>query len=607
MTRFVAIAWRHEIEQTSAQASELIHSINLALHGWSCAFSSKGLHVLHRITPSKLDAVYPLHGSGGVVLGRLFRSDTRGRPPLQGKELGRALTDEIIRSRGANLVRAYWGRYVALLRSTGRIHTEVLRDPTGAVPCFVAELDDGLSLICSHTEDCAPLGLLERKINWDHVTAYVWYRRLVTSHTGLIGVRQVHAGERLSLHDRGSDGEFLWRPDAILADRLVEDRQVAKCELRTTVQRCVETWASCYSNILVELSGGLDSSVVLACLSQAPRVNSDWKVLCQNFFTEGGHGDERMFARAAAASAGTPLIETPLTASEVSIEVLLDRIRVATPARTNLLAEYRLRRAALVRQHGVEAIFSGQGGDHFFQQAKTPLIAAEYAQRHGFDAGFLDVVRDTALLTRSSLWLVVGKALSHIGSGRHDDPYTPRLIAPNLLSTTARDSVDAGMIRHPWCDAARKLPGAKQLQIFDIVDTQSFYYLPSPFADMVHPLISQPIIELCLQIPSYVLTYGGVDRALLRNAFSDLLPAAITARTVKGGTASFMTELLIANLAFIRRYLLEGILAEHRILDLDRTAATLTEASLIREKHMLFPVLNALQAEAWLRTWLTKE
>ena len=122
--------------------------------------------------------------------------------------------------------------------------------------------------------------------------------------------------------------------------------------------------------------------------------------------------------------------------------------------------------------------------------------------------------------------------------------------------------------------------------------------------DTVHPLISQPIIELCLQIPSYVLTYGGTDRALVRDAFRESLPPEIAARTNKGATTAYANDVLVRNLPAIRKLLLDGRLVGEAVLDRTKTEANLRESRLIRDPRLYWPILNAVRAEFWVRTWL---
>src|SRR3546814_12928828 len=51
---------------------------------------------------------------------------------------------------------------------------------------------------------------------------------------------------------------------------------------------------------------------------------------------------------------------------------------------------------------------------------------------------------------------------------------------------------------------------------------------------MISPLLSQPVIEACLGIPSWEACEGGVDRSAARRAFSGALPPSVVGRHGKG-------------------------------------------------------------------------
>src|SRR3546814_8257227 len=53
-----------------------------------------------------------------------------------------------------------------------------------------------------------------------------------------------------------------------------------------------------------------------------------------------------------------------------------------------------------------------------------------------------------------------------------------------------------------------------------------------PF-DPVHPLMSQPIIEACLSVPSWEACRGGSDRSFTRRAFTGDLPPTVIERRIK--------------------------------------------------------------------------
>jgi asparagine synthase (glutamine-hydrolysing) len=73
-----------------------------------------------------------------------------------------------------------------------------------------------------------------------------------------------------------------------------------------------------------------------------------------------------------------------------------------------------------------------------------------------------------------------------------------------------------------------------------------------------------------LATPSFLLTRGGVDRSLLREAFADVLPASIVQRPGKGAMDGYYYEVLAANAALVRQTLLEGVLASRGLLDRQR-------------------------------------
>src|SRR3546814_984119 len=46
------------------------------------------------------------------------------------------------------------------------------------------------------------------------------------------------------------------------------------------------------------------------------------------------------------------------------------------------------------------------------------------------------------------------------------------------------------------------------------------------------PLLSQPVVELCLSIPTWQWVHGGRDRAVARAAFAGILPDLLVERKI---------------------------------------------------------------------------
>ena len=78
---------------------------------------------------------------------------------------------------------------------------------------------------------------------------------------------------------------------------------------------------------------------------------------------------------------------------------------------------------------------------------------------------------------------------------------------------------------------------------------------------MLNPLVSQPVMEACLAIPSWQWREGGFDRAVAREAFRKDLPDLIAWRRGKGGPDGFTAPDRRSFPPAIRERLLDGLLA----------------------------------------------
>jgi asparagine synthase (glutamine-hydrolysing) len=593
MYGYVALFWRAADDLGARAATAIEGRITAAQESWELAFADVGLHVFHR-------GAHPgTHGSigladSGTVLGTIFRNR-----PGTGTKRELAFSEQVARdiqsTNGKYLVSHYWGRYVAFSRGTDG-HLAVIRDPAGALPCFYTQADH-VTVFFSHLEDYLSLVPAHLTVNWEHIRNCLQYMQMACRQTGFNELSQVLAGERWTHESSGSKPVFLWDPVSVAAGPAIEDPAVARVELRRAVESCVDAWASCYRRILHSLSGGLDSSIVLACLTSS---RTEPQVTCFTAYTAESEGDERPFARMAAARANCHLAEfahRPPT----DLSTVFPEQPFPSPAMVSLRLAVEDLRAGLAHERNCDAIFSGQGGDHLFQRRRDYSIAAEFLHRQGLKRGIGRVLADSSRLLRKPAYRVaLHAARLRLFPGRVD-PYVTQA-APTFLRAGVTHSFRSEHQRHPWVESASHLPRAMLHRIFDIVDCQHFYAYTCDYADLVHPLISQPLIECSLRIPSYVLASGGTDRGLARQAFSEEIPAAIVARTTKGGVDAYWNDLVITNLKFLRPFLLDGHLEAAGLINRREMSDLLTEQQLIRAAQPLPAVLSCMIAEGWLRT-----
>ena len=120
----------------------------------------------------------------------------------------------------------------------------------------------------------------------------------------------------------------------------------------------------------------------------------------------------------------------------------------------------------------------------------------------------------------------------------------------------------------------------------------------------MNPLLSQPLLELCLSLPTYLLTQGGHGRALARRAFAQHLPPQIVNRRSKGGLAEHVAEVLGRNVQEIRAMLLDGQLARHGLLNRANVEEVLSGRPTALAGHAS-QIHGLVAAQAWLDRWVS--
>ena len=605
MFRYMAFVW-DETDRAQAEATQLLASqLQRTAGEWSDALLLHGMHVLYAGARAGSSEIYRLNSVGGVVLGTIFeKCDQRSETALPKKSFPPAESRQIIAAGCRTLVTSCWGRYVAFAHDPTTRKSYVVRDPTGGFPCYRTSFR-GVELYFSCVEDVVRLGVLQLTIRWDFIAARVVFVFLVARETALAEVIEVLAGEHVETDCRtpvrSVTRSFLWDPLRISQTNIIDDAAVAARELRRVARTCIHSWAACYDSVLHKLSGGLDSSIVLGCLQDAP---SKPAITCLNYYSTGSNGDERLFARLAASRAGVPLQERERN-SAVQIENMLDIARSAAP--TFYLGPLQTSRseAQLAREEGAVAYFGGGGGDQLFYQAQGILSAADYLRTHGLNRRFVEVALDAAHLDRCSIWHAIREAYRR----RHSSPpwkdraglaLHRQLVADGAVSRT----LVRGGFTHPLFESVQKVPPGKLWQAYGLSVPPEFYDpLGAPDdPEQVQPLMSQPLLELCLRIPTYVLTNSGWDRAVARQAFHADVPREILRRRSKGGMEENAQEILMRNLATARDLLLDGHLTNAGLLDRRRLDEVLSDRP-TRIPGAVSEIFDHLSTEVWLRSW----
>jgi asparagine synthase (glutamine-hydrolysing) len=520
----------------------------------------------------------------GVVLGTLFWRHGPAQPidMLSGSD-----ASAIPESGGDRLLTACWGGYVAALPAGEGIR--VLRDPSATLSCYYSETPRAM-LFASDVDLLLATGLVQTAIDWAAVGRHHYAGALQCPATALAGIRELLPGCAIAAA-RGEDQQPRWSPwDHVHSNRGLSAAETAE-RLRRTVMHCVRAWASSHKRLLVSVSGGLDSSIVAACLA-----GSGHDVGCITMYTDDPAGDERAYARALCRRFDLPLAECRYRIEDVDIDQALSP-HLPRPIGRTLAQAYERAHLEAARELGIDAFVTGSGGDNVFGYSQSAAAIADRWLSEGFTTGLLATLRDVCRQTGCSSVEALRAALRARRRQRYHWRPAPAFLHRDVLA------LGEANLAHPWIEAPPDaLPGkaahvAALLRVLPLLEPGR-----SAFAPVLYPLVSQPVVEACLAIPSWAWREGGRDRAVARRAFADDLPALVLERRVKGGPDGFGAALLRLHRVAIRERLLDGELARHGIVDRTALEAQLGDERPL-EAALQVRILDLLDTEAWAATW----
>lgn len=578
MRDYVLLTWTSADHEAGALAARA--GAQLAAAQWKRAHDRPGLALWLR------DARPPrIHLSRD---GRLF---------LIGDYFGQA-PELVAEPEGAarKLIDEGWGRYVAVFVAPGQPAQAILRDPSGAMDAVtwragglrVVASDHGLGL-----RSTAPAGL---SLDWDVLGASLAERLHLAGRTPLTGLAAVTPGA-LRLLDTGGGETLVWRPSTYVQAGALRQRHASK-QLADTIDDAVSALSGSAGPALAEISGGLDSSIVASALAQVRRVEVRGWI---NYFVSDDGGDERAYARATAARLGLTLIEVPKPRAGVDLAGLALGGASIRPSFRLVDAGYDQDLAARCGRLGAEQIFTGLGGDSVFMQGGSARLAGDLFRSRPPWHWRWSALHAIAANARTSIWRVIRLGL--LDTLRIRGPQTA---LPTWLGERAIDA-HRGLPRPLWLDDALGCSFTKRSQVEGLARTLlvTGRSARTEQADVVNPLLSQPVMEAGLATPSLVLTAYGDDRAFARQAYGDRLAPLVRDRRSKGDLSRHYGLALAQSAPDLRALLLDGVLAKAELLRADAVEALLAPDHLIWSDPYR-DIIAMVVLELWARAWLDR-
>ena len=449
---------------------------------------------------------------------------------------------------GDECVKYLNGMFAFAIWDGSRRRLFLARDRFGIKPLYYAVVNKQL-VFASEMKALLEHPSIERRIDFVALNEYLSFEYVPTPRTIFKGIRRLPPGCRLVFSEGGLQIERYWDMSLAKSERRppVSWREY-KDRLRQKLREAVEKEMISDVPIGVLLSGGVDSSTVLAMMSQA----APGGVQSFSIAFEEKSFDESRFARMAAGREGSEHHELTVT-SDMMLELiprLMDFLDEPF-GDSSFVPTYFLSKFA--RQH-VKVVLGGDGGDEMF--AGYPTLQAhrwiEYYERWVpfflranvvpamIEA--LPVSRDNISLDFKARRFISGRGVP-VASRHHRwlGSFTPEqkrgLFVPELLQEEV-DTYEVAYEHQRFCDAEQTL---NQILYMDVklylegdilakVDRASM----ANSLEVRVPLLNHGLAEYLAEVPQELKLRGLTTKFLLKKAMKGLLPKEILNRKKKG-------------------------------------------------------------------------
>jgi asparagine synthase (glutamine-hydrolysing) len=431
---------------------------------------------------------------------------------------------------GPHFVERLHGMFAVALWDAGRERLVLARDRLGKKPLLWARLPDGTLAFASELKALLRLPQLTREIDLDAVDAYLALQYVPANRTALRGIHKLAPGHVLVAEGETERIERYWAAEP--AEPSVHEAEWLE-RVRATVNEAVRKRLAADVPLGALLSGGIDSSIVVALMAQA----SSQPVRTFTVGFPDARYDERAYARAVASRYGTVHEEMEI---EEDVASTLPRLaatfdeplgdEAAFP--TFLIAEQ-------ARRH-VTVALGGDGGDEAFAGYER-YIAHRLAERIPAPAA------------------KAGAAALRLLPAARREPRSPLFRAARFFDVASTPAArryarlmevfPIELRRELWSDArlaqqVRLEPSRPDTAGLQLLDVETYLpgdlLLKADLASMAHslelrsPFLDHEVVALGLALPGSLKTHGRQGKLALRRAFAADLPADVAGRGKTG-------------------------------------------------------------------------
>lgn len=567
---------------------------HITAHVWEETLYTAYIHFGFYPMESSTELVDIASNKKTILCGRLFEKST-----------GKAVTisdlniDAITNSRGGELGEKYWGSYLLITLNDEGI--AFYRDPMALSVLFYTQVEQGYVF----TTSIAPLvDFLEQnaEVNWTYLTSYIASNHHVTAVTPFKNIFEILPGcETTLLINDKPRLSFFWDPTAI-SSSYIENESSFQEKIFKTTQMTLSAWVYGSQKAHLKLSGGLDSSSLLALLRHNRYTNP---IQAFNFFDSSfSAADEREFAQEVC-----DLYEVPINfidfQEHLPFSELTPLIRRDRPCSTLLASNFTDSVASAMNVAKDDIILSGEGGDHLFLAPPPRETFLDYILENNFFRSY-SLLKDVSTYNRMPYVSLLRESLRTYTSYKQGKLNYLELLneSQDWMTDAFKSEVDPHLFKpHYWKKLGDVFPGkAQHILAIQSATLRNNRDNDIPGKSIIHPLLSQPLVELALSMPTYQSFKHGYNRFQFRKAMEKHLKGRYLWRISKGDTSGAVVMGVRKNFAFLQSLLLEGQCVKKGFIDAAKLHRSLLEFKSGKVDFM-WPIIKLFVVEKWLKSW----
>lgn len=486
------------------------------------------------------------------------------------------------------LLREGWGAYVAVLQDSLTGEWAVLRDPSGLLPLYRMTLEDR-TVVATDPRLFESVAGRSPQVSWSQIGIHLRRPELRQRKSCLADIEEVAPGTLASSCDP-EVSRLIWDPTDFAGNPTITSFSEAAARLRETACDVIGAWSALAGHVVVAASGGVDSSLIATALSVNRR-----SFECMTLATADPSGDERPWIKMLADKLAVPMTACTYDVGHIDLSRPVSAT-MARPSGKAFMQEVRRHLTQTCEAGGAQWAFDGNGGDNLFCFLHSAAPVLDRLKHDGLSSRTWATFLDMCKLTGADAGTMARAVARRWKRGVAAAPWPSDSRLLNAAFPLPNDQALT-----PWFDIATGQQPGKRDHMRLLQRTQNFVHgVDDPLR--FSPLLSQPMLELCLSIPTWLWCHGGTNRAPARMAFASELPVSLARRTSKSGPDSVMRTVFARDRSLIRTMLLDGQLAANGVID--RVA---TEAALAADPHaedpIVYRLLDLVEAEAWARSW----